>query len=143
MDHAHHHSGHARPSVTSPCGEDRPTVRANPPKTRGSRVSLADSVRGNQPETSVLSQQIERPTIEVRDQIRIAVGFLMDGFEPVKIPVAVAVNQRVFASERRIPHHRIKPAVLTSEHFWELDLPVKRLDGQVSGVEFVHGIFQW
>ena len=104
---------------------------------------MANGVRGNQPKTSVLSQQIKRPPIEVRDQIGVAMRFLVDSFEPVKIPLTVAVDQRVFPSERRIAHHRIKPTILASEHFRKLDLPVERLDGLRAAAQCVRGFRQW
>ena len=142
VNHADDHGGQPRPLLASGRCEDVPTVLTDPAQPGTSRVALSDRVRGDQAEGPLFPQQVKRPTEEVRDEVRVAVRLVVKGLEPVEIAVAVAVDERVLARERRVPHERIEPRILAVEHLGKLDLPVERDDGVRPAAKVAHGCFQ-
>ena len=110
VNDAHDDRGLSRPFVAAAGVVDRPAVGADPAQAGRSRVALADRVRGDQAEESPGSQQVERPAEEVGHEVGVAVRFLVDRLQPVEVAVAVAIDERVLARERRIADDRIEAA---------------------------------
>ena len=73
------------------------------------------------------------------DQISVAMAFFVTRLQPIWIPTAISVYERVLPRKRRIPHKRIEPAILTRKNFGKLNLPVKRGNGVWWGVEAIGG----
>ena len=58
---------------------------ANPAQAGGARVALRDGVRRDQAERASVPKQVERPPVEVRDQVGVAVTVLMELEQPLQV----------------------------------------------------------
>ena len=125
MQNADHHSSVPRPLDPLGGAVDLPTVLANPTNASGAGISLGDGVGGDQTECSAFAQEVERPPVEVRDNVGVAVAPSVHALEPVGVPCDVTGGQVVLSRERRISDERVEPWIFPLEDFRELDLPME------------------
>ena len=83
------------------------------------------------PSAPPFRSQVEGAPVEVGNEVRVAVAFVVERLEPVGVTSDVAGRDGVLSRERGIPDECIEPRVLAVEDFGELDLPVERGERRV------------
>lgn len=125
--------GHAGPLIALAGRVDRAAVRADPTQAGRTRVALPDRVSGDQAETTVGSQQVERAAEKVGYQVGVAVRLVVNRLQPVEIAVAIAGDERVLARKRRVADDAIETGGFAGKDFGELDFPVKGTPSALCG----------
>src|SRR5262245_14562475 len=64
-------------------------------------------------------------------------ALLVNRFQPVRVRAEVGCSDGVFTCKRRVADDRVEPSGLAGKHLWELDLPVERHEGLISGAPLV------
>ena len=103
VKHAHHDGGEAGPLDTLSRAVNLAAVLANPAEPACAGVALGDRVRGDEAESAVLANQVERAAKEMGHEIGIATRFGVKGFEPIAVSVAERGADSLPAQERWIP----------------------------------------
>ena len=101
-------------------------------QSRFTSVALANRIGGDKSECSRLPTESERAPKEVGNEVyRFTATFFMDDSQPVSVATSKCRPNSRTRQERRIPHKRIEPAILTRKNFGKLNLPVKRGNGML------------